>query len=163
MLIRHAMIPGEKGFVMQDVRLQDGRVTHVAGEIAPCAGERTLEMQGDYLLPGFVDVHIHGCMGADVMQGEAALRRMSRALYGMGVSSFLPTTMSAPEAETRRAVAAVRAVMDAPEPKGARVLGLPGTEGAAVTDGRFVVAVDGVPVGWAQPHGRELEAFTPGG
>ena len=123
MLIRHAMIPGETGFVMQDVRLQDGRVTHVAGEIAPCAGERTLEMQGDYLLPGFVDVHVHAFRGQDAMQGEAAVRHMARELYREGVAAFLPTTMSAEAEATQQAVAGIRAVMDHPEPRGARAAG----------------------------------------
>ena len=123
MLIRHAMIPGEKGFVMQDVRLADGRVTHVAAEIAPLAGERTLEMQGDYLLPGFVDVHIHAFRGQDAMEGEAAVRHMARELYREGVAAFLPTTMSAETEATQQAVAGIRAVMDHPEPRGARVAG----------------------------------------
>ena len=125
MLVINAAVPAAEGFrAGMAVRLEHGCVVQTGEDLLPRPGERVLDLAGDYLLPGFVDVHIHGCMGADVMQGEAALRRMSRALYGMGVSAFLPTTMSAPEAETRRAVAAVRAVMDAPEPKGARVLGL---------------------------------------
>lgn len=46
--------------------------------------------------------------------------------------------------------------------EGAQVLDLPGTADASRSEGRFVVAVDGVPVALAQPHGRALEAFDLG-
>ena len=124
MLLINAVIPQEDGFSPAlCVRLAQGRVADIGAGLIPRAGEAVVDLQGDYLLPGFVDVHIHGVMGADTMQGEDALRRMSRALYRMGVSAFLPTTMSASPEATRRAIAAVRAVMDRPEPQGARVLG----------------------------------------
>lgn len=125
MLVRNAVIPGAEGFLagLMCVRVKEGCVKQIGADLAPLAGERTIDLQGDYLLPGFVDVHTHGCMGHDAMAGEMSLRGMSRALYRLGVAAFLPTTMSAPETETRRAVAAVRSVMDAPEPRGARVLG----------------------------------------
>ncbi len=57
------------------------------------------------------------------MQGENAVRAMSRALYKLGVAAFCPTTMSAGTKETLDAVRGIRAVMDRPEPAGARVLG----------------------------------------
>lgn len=124
MLLINTVIPQEDGFSPAlCVRLAQGRVADIGAGLIPRAGEAVVDLQGDYLLPGFVDVHVHGVKGADTMQGEDALRRMSRALYRMGVSAFLPTTMSASPEATRRAIAAVRAVMDRPEPQGARVLG----------------------------------------
>ena len=51
-------------------------------------------LKGDLLLPGFVDVHIHAFMGQDTMNGEEAVRHMSRELKKFGVAAFLPTTMS---------------------------------------------------------------------
>ena len=48
-----------------------------------------------YLLPGFIDVHIHGIANADVMDGtEEALVTMQRALVREGTTSFLPTTLT---------------------------------------------------------------------
>ena len=124
MLLCNAVIPGEEGFVTgMSVRVTDGYVTEVGRELAPAADETVVGLDGDYLLPGFVDVHIHAFGGCDTMAGEAAVRAMSRSLYREGVAAFLPTTMSAPAEETRRAVAGIRAVMDAPEAQGARVPG----------------------------------------
>ena len=105
------------------IRVEDGCVAALGAGLAAREGESVISLEGDYLLPGFVDVHIHACQGHDAMQGEAALRAMSRALYQAGVAAFLPTTMSAPPADTRRAMEAIRAVMTHPEARGAQVLG----------------------------------------
>ena len=50
---------------------------------------------GNYVAPGFINLHIHGCDGADTMDAaEDSLAVMSRFLVQTGVTSFLPTTMT---------------------------------------------------------------------
>ena len=105
------------------VRLETGRVTAMGEGLAPLAGEAVIDLQGDFVVPGFVDAHIHAFRGHDTMQGEDAIRQMARELYQEGVAAFLPTTMSASVEDTRRVIAAVRRVMDTPEQHAARVLG----------------------------------------
>lgn len=105
------------------VRLEKGAVQETGAALTPYPGEETLDAQGRYLLPGFVDVHIHAFRGMDTMAGEEAVRHMSRELYQIGVAAFLPTTMSASVADTRKAVEGIGAVMERPEPRGSRVLG----------------------------------------
>lgn len=124
MLIHHARVFTGAGFDLAlRIRLEKGAVAALGPALSPLPGEETVDLQGDYLLPGFVDTHIHGCLGWDMMAGEEALRHMSRGLYDLGVAAFCPTTMSASPEDTRRALSGVRRVMDAPEPRGARVLG----------------------------------------
>lgn len=105
------------------IRLEQGVLTAVDKHLSPLPGEQVLDLAGDFLLPGFVDVHIHGYRRHDTMQGEAALRAMSRDLAAAGVAAFCPTTMSASPEDTRAALRGIRAVMEMPEPHGARVLG----------------------------------------
>jgi len=105
------------------VRLAQGRVAEAGEGLTPAPGERTVDLGGDYLLPGFVDVHIHAFRGHDTMRGEADIRAMSRDLYNEGVALFCPTTMSASVEETRTAVLAAEAVRLTPEARGARVAG----------------------------------------
>ena len=62
------------------VRLENGQVAETGEGLAPAAGEEVLDLAGDYLLPGFVDVHIHAYQGKDTMGGEDAVRGMSRGL-----------------------------------------------------------------------------------
>ncbi len=106
-----------------DIRLQNGIISETGRGITREPGENTIDLEGDYLLPGFVDVHIHAFRGFDTMRGEADIRNMSRELAKTGTGAFCPTTMSAPENETAGVLAAVRNVIDRPEGKGARVLG----------------------------------------
>ncbi|MFC4891759.1 N-acetylglucosamine-6-phosphate deacetylase [Pseudofrancisella aestuarii] len=50
----------------------------------------------DYVLPGFIDIHIHGSNGADVMDGSLeSLETISKSIYKHGVTSYLATTMTA--------------------------------------------------------------------
>lgn len=106
------------------VRIGGGRVQAVGQQLDALPGETVLDLQGDFLIPGFVDVHIHGYKAHDTMEGEASIRAMSRDLYRQGVAAFLPTTMSASPAETLRAVAGTRAALRAQEDRGAQVLGI---------------------------------------
>ncbi len=105
-----------------DIVVKDGRIAAIGQGLA-AEGEETLDLGGDLLLPGFVDVHIHAFMGQDTMSGEEAVRHMSRELKRFGVAAFLPTTMSASPEDTKAALKGIKAVMERPEPDGAIVLG----------------------------------------
>ena len=124
MLITHGILfTGEALVSGLSLRTEGDVVAEAGPDLAPRPGEETLDLGGDFLLPGFVDVHIHACRGHDTMEGESAVRSMSADLRRMGVAAFCPTTMSASEEDTRQAVRGIRAVMARPEPRGARVLG----------------------------------------
>ena len=76
------------------------------------------------LAPGFIDVHTHGAMGRDVMEGtDEALEVISRFLATHGTTSFLATTVTASPIATLQAVEALGSQVDRPLP-GARMLGL---------------------------------------
>lgn len=105
-----------------DILIKDGKIAAI-GEGLVVEGEEAIDLGGDYLLPGFVDVHIHAFRGKDTMAGEEAVRHMSRELKKVGVAAFLPTTMSASPEDTITALKGIKAVMDQPEADGAIVLG----------------------------------------
>ncbi len=125
MLITHANALLGGAFVPDTtLHIENGQI--VSLESAPgraASGGPTLDLGGDYLLPGFVEVHIHAFMGRDTMEGEDAVRHMSRELRKLGVAAFLPTTMSASPEDTVKALAGIHAVMERQEPEGAVVLG----------------------------------------
>lgn len=123
MLIVHANAFLEGEFCQDScVRLENGKVKET-GRLSPYPGEEIADLNGDALLPGFVDVHIHAYLGRDTMEGEGAVRHMSRELRKIGVAGFLPTTMSASIEATRAALSGIASVMTSPEEEGARVLG----------------------------------------
>ena len=105
------------------IRLMNGIVQEVGESLRAEAGEKVIDLEGDYLLPGFVDVHIHAFRGSDTMRGETDIRRMSRELAGTGTGAFCPTTMSASMEDTAKVIDGIRRTIEQPERNGGRVLG----------------------------------------
>jgi len=72
----------------------------------------TIDANGSYVIPGFIDVHIHGYKGADVMDGDVkSLQSMKANLVENGVTQFLATTMTMEKQRIINALEAVREVM----------------------------------------------------
>ena len=124
MIVRHGRLYLDGRFVEgPDVRIHNGKVQEIGYSLEAGLYEQITDVVGDLILPGFVDVHIHAFRKHDTMEGEAAVRSMSRDLYREGVSAFCPTTMSASVQDTKEAINGICAVMDKPEGQGSRVLG----------------------------------------
>lgn len=91
--------------------IADGRVQAVspASELAAQPGDRRVDGAGAFLLPGFVDAHVHGGNNFDVMDGdEAALQGLCDFLARHGVTSFLATTMADSRARIDAALTVMR-------------------------------------------------------
>ncbi|MBR6861622.1 MAG: amidohydrolase family protein, partial [Acidaminococcaceae bacterium] len=70
------------------------------------------DARGAYVSPGFINLHIHGCTGADTMDAtEDTLAVMSRFLVQTGVTAFLPTTMTCAKADVYKALQRIRETM----------------------------------------------------
>ena len=91
------------------------------GEVAVPASARQYHRQDFSVVPGFIDVHIHGAAGCDVMDSsEQALAVITRGVSTHGTTSLLATTVTASEESTRGAVEAVAAWMQRPASEGTR-------------------------------------------
>ena len=73
---------------------EDGRVASVSGDPVPARFER--DGATTFVLPGFVDLHVHGGGGHDVMEGGDAAAAIARLHARHGTTSILATTMTAP-------------------------------------------------------------------
>ncbi len=70
--------------------------------------EKVYDAGGRMAMPGFIDVHTHGAMGFDVMDGtDEAIEAIAAAKLKEGVTAFCPTTLTASEACLEKACAAV--------------------------------------------------------
>lgn len=108
--------------------IEEGRIVDVALAYDETAGAADRHGDGPFIAPGFVDLHVHGWGGHDAMGDRAALDGMARALLRRGVTSFLPTAVTAPLDELVAFADRVRRWMpDAPhdgaEPLGANIEG----------------------------------------
>ncbi|GHU89315.1 N-acetylglucosamine-6-phosphate deacetylase [Clostridia bacterium] len=77
---------------------------------APTADGGVIDAEGCYLIPGLIDIHIHGAMGRDFSDGdEAAIGAMADFLASKGVTAFNPASMTLPEERLLKIAAAARA------------------------------------------------------
>lgn len=109
---------------LTSVRVEGGRIVAL-GAAAGSAGAdvEVLTGEGRMLIPGLIDLHVHGAGGADVMDGtREAMTTLARALAGLGTTSFLATSFLHPEHGAGHLPAAADAV--GRDLGGARVLGL---------------------------------------
>ncbi len=84
-----------------------------------------IDAKGKYVLPGLVDMHIHGYLGADVSDGDAAgIKKMAEGIIKNGVTAWCPTTMTVSKDEIETAFDAVRSIKNSGEYYGARILGV---------------------------------------
>ena len=92
-----------------DLLVEDGLITAIRAE-APAMGEQIVDLQGNYLAPGFVDLHVHGAMGRDTMEASAgAFRAICEYHATGGTTSLLLTTATAPIKAIVSVVKAARA------------------------------------------------------
>ena len=123
------IIPDEDGhFKAQtdDVLCYDEQIMQIipAAEFSPSDADELIDAAGAYVAPGFLNVHIHGCDGADTMDEDAgALARIAAFQARTGVTSFLPTTMTCAFDSVERALVRIRAAMAEQGLRGARILG----------------------------------------
>ena len=81
------------------VLVSDGKIVEIAASAArPMpAGTQTLDLGASMIAPGYIDLHIHGSAGFDVMDDDAdALPVVERLLARHGVTGYYPTTVTCP-------------------------------------------------------------------
>lgn len=85
--------------------------------------DEIMDAQGNYISPGFIDIHVHGCGGSDTMDGTLEdIETISENVCKNGVTAFLPTTMTMAKEKIYKALNAIRESMSNIG-KGSRVLG----------------------------------------
>ena len=79
--------------------IEQGKIAEVAtGRVTPLSNDQKIDASGCWVAPGLIDVHVHGGMGYDAMDATPeAIGSMGRFFAQHGVTSYLPTTMTAPE------------------------------------------------------------------
>ena len=124
MILENArIVVGDGACIDGWVRIENGTIAEV-GEGRTPAGEPAVDVGGRWLGPGFIDPHIHGGYGTDVMDADpAGVRELARALTRHGVTAFLPSTYTASHEATLAALRAIEAARSSAS-DGAGILGV---------------------------------------
>jgi N-acetylglucosamine-6-phosphate deacetylase len=126
------------------VRIAKGHVAAIDGQrLQPGA-----QAEPPFIVPGFIDLHVHGGLGAECMSGERDVRGTLRFHASHGTVAMTPTTVTAPVDKIESALADISAVMKRREPGEAAALGAH-LEGPFINPGRL---------GAQAPYSREGDA-----
>lgn len=105
------------------VVIHEDRIVEVRdGVVGAAAGARVLPMPGRVVVPGFIDVHVHGVEGIDVLDGALAVAAVASRLPRYGVTAFCPTSVACTPADLDVFLGSVAAARAAPPARAARVL-----------------------------------------
>ena len=103
--------------------VERGLIARLVDDKESATAERTLDLDGLTLSPGFIDVHIHGAVGVDMMDASSAdVAHVAQFLATQGVTGWLPTLVPAPGEDYARAIKAIDYAMQSHV--GARILGV---------------------------------------
>jgi N-acetylglucosamine-6-phosphate deacetylase len=116
-------ILGPQGFLAGTLEFDDaGRIRSITGS---ALDEGAVRASGHPLvLPGFIDLHVHGGGGSDIMEGAGAAARVAQLHAVHGTTALLATTMTAPSYDLEAAFAGLRTWCAERAPRSARVLGV---------------------------------------
>ncbi|QNB09505.1 N-acetylglucosamine-6-phosphate deacetylase [Herbaspirillum frisingense] len=129
----HGNVLTSQGWIQGNM-VFDQRIRAIDGR--PLRREPRVIDEGDYILPGFIDLHVHGGGGRDVMEGGDAVQVLSRLHARHGTTSLLATTMTAPLEELEVALRAIADACGSRQPGQARVLGVH-LEGPYINPGKL--------------------------
>ena len=128
----HVLTPN--GWVHGELQMAHGRIGALHGNAVDEAQVRAGALP--IVIPGFIDLHVHGGHGRDTMEGGDAVAAIARAHAQHGTTSLLATTMTAPREEIETALRGLaNAVTERPQ-GGARVLGVH-LEGPYINPGKL--------------------------
>ncbi|MFZ6690984.1 N-acetylglucosamine-6-phosphate deacetylase [Undibacterium sp. SXout20W] len=122
--------------------------------------QRDLSADPDYfILPGFVDLHVHGAGGKDTMEAGDAVQVIARQHAQHGTTSLLATTMTAPMADIEAALRAIQPSITERPQGAARVLGVH-LEGPYINPGKLGAQPDFADIG-SLAQVKHLDAIAP--
>lgn len=93
-VLKNAKIVLPDRVINGSIVLNDGKIVKIY-EDSMFTEMEAIDVKGKYVVPGFIDVHIHGAGGADAMDNtEEALRTISKYIVKHGTTNFLATTLT---------------------------------------------------------------------
>ena len=113
-----------KGIVSVSIGIDNGKIAYIGNDESVIT-EALPHVDGQVILPGFIDEHIHGAAGSDAMDGTVEdLSKIANAIAKEGTTGFLATTMTQSPENIKKAMRAVKEYRELSPETGAAVLGI---------------------------------------
>jgi N-acetylglucosamine-6-phosphate deacetylase len=95
------------------------------GQVTIPENAKIIDLKGLYISPGFIDIHIHGAWGGDVMTAKLSdIEKMACGLVKTGVTSFFPTTLAVSFKKLEMIVTCIEKAAKTKSPFGAKISGI---------------------------------------
>jgi N-acetylglucosamine-6-phosphate deacetylase len=103
--------------------INDGRIVEIRPDL-PSGAHAAFGFPGHYIVPGFIDVHVHGVAGVDTLDPDVtdAIDQIAATLPRYGVTAFCPTTVACSPTALRGVLDQVRRARESPRAGSSRVL-----------------------------------------
>lgn len=137
------VITPEKVLENTTLVVESGKIKQIGGKITPSAADRIIDATNKLVVPGFIDLHIQGAGGADILDATPeAVRTIAKTCARFGVTGFLATTKCFPHADNRHLTIATELVGNNLD--GAELLGIH-IEGPFISPSRLgMIQIDNV-------------------
>ena len=125
MIFKNGSVFTDKGvFESVDVQVQNGLIAKVGANLSS-DGEEVIDLKGKKLLPGFIDIHSHGCGGADFCDGsEESFQKMADTYIRAGVTTVMTTSMTLPPETLGKLFKVYKNFADNQSTQGSRLYGI---------------------------------------
>src|SRR4029077_16536967 len=107
------------GWIRGGVRIKDRRIAGIDGDLL----RPDMTPESPFIVPGFIDLHVHGGLGGECMSGEAGVRQTLKYHAAHGTVALAPTTVTAPVPQIESVRADIAATQAKPRSGEAAVLG----------------------------------------
>lgn len=120
--IKNVHIVKENEIIFGSIEIESGKIK----SIIKGDQEKQSESEFLYLVPGFIDLHIHGSNGHDAMDhhNKDSIKEMAKSLVQEGTTAFLPTTMTQSVENITKALSNIKAYHASQDKSASKVLGV---------------------------------------
>ena len=113
-----------RGRILTPAGVVHGEITFDDRVLEIRASDDAVDDDAPWILPGFIDLHVHGASGVDIMDGGEVAQTVARTHAQHGTTAMLGTTMTADQDDIEHALRGLATAIDTRAPGAARMLGV---------------------------------------